>query len=236
MMKKKCSSCLIEKDIIEFHKHNREKDGLFYQCKECRKVISKKNYHNNKQNKKIVITGKTCSVCLIEKDVNEFHRQIGTKDGFRSICKECRSDKFKYDYKINPKFKSTHKVRTEQYRIKNREKINGYFKKRYLEKPHEYAWRGMLKYVIRRFGTKKEKNTHEVLGYSSEEFKKHFEKLFEEGMSWENWGEWHIDHKIPISYFNKSEDPKKVNSLDNLQPLWAIENIKKSNKLNESRD
>jgi hypothetical protein len=49
-------------------------------------------------------------------------------------------------------------------------------------------------------------------------------------MSWENWDEWHIDHIIPISKFEKETDPKIVNSLSNLQPLWASDNIRKSNR------
>ena len=56
-------------------------------------------------------------------------------------------------------------------------------------------------------------------------------------MSWDNYGEWHIDHIIPVSSFSfdnvDSEDFKKCWSLTNLQPLWSYENIKKSNKLEE---
>jgi hypothetical protein len=48
-------------------------------------------------------------------------------------------------------------------------------------------------------------------------------------MSWDNWGEWHIDHIIPVSKFEKETPPSIVNSLSNLQPLWAIDNYKKSN-------
>mgnify|MGYP000981237770 CR=1 FL=1 len=143
-MKKICSKCLIEKDVCEFHKHNREKDGRFHQCKECRKVKSKNDYYKIKHKDKIVITGKTCSSCLIEKDINLFHKQIGTKDGYRSMCKECRSDKFKEDYQNLPEFSKTHKKRTKEYALNNRKKINEYFKTRYNNKPHEYAWRGML--------------------------------------------------------------------------------------------
>lgn len=88
----------------------------------------------------------------------------------------------------------------------------------------------MLNSVIRRFGGKKEGSTFQTLGYSAFEFKEHFEKLFVDGMSWDNWGEWHIDHIIPVSKFEKNTDPKIVNSLDNLQPLWGVDNIKKSNK------
>lgn len=51
-------------------------------------------------------------------------------------------------------------------------------------------------------------------------------------MSWYNYGDWEIDHIIPVSSFNlETTPPSVVNSLDNLQPLWKIENIKKSNNV-----
>jgi hypothetical protein len=50
-------------------------------------------------------------------------------------------------------------------------------------------------------------------------------------MSWDNHGEWHIDHIIPASKFDKTEKLCIINSLLNLQPLWAVDNLKKSNKL-----
>ena len=49
-------------------------------------------------------------------------------------------------------------------------------------------------------------------------------------MSWENYGEWHIDHKKPISKFDKKTNLKIINSLCNLQPLWAKDNLSKGNK------
>jgi hypothetical protein len=233
MVKKICNKCLIEKDVCKFHKHNREKDGRYHQCKECRKIKSKNNYIKNKENYKLIITGKTCSSCSIEKPINFFHKQIGSKDGYRSMCKECRSNKFKDDYLKLPDFSKVHREKTKDYRLNNREKINKYFKDRYKNKPHEYAWRGMLSSVIRRIGNKKEFSTYETLGYSAEQLKRHLENLFTEGMSWDNWGKWHIDHKIPISKFNENDDPKIVNSLNNLQPMWAVDNIRKSGKINE---
>jgi hypothetical protein len=50
-------------------------------------------------------------------------------------------------------------------------------------------------------------------------------------MSWNNYGKWHIDHVMPLSAFNLNniEDVKKACHYTNLQPLWAIDNIKKSN-------
>ena len=50
-------------------------------------------------------------------------------------------------------------------------------------------------------------------------------------MSWENRNKWHIDHIIPVSSFDKSEKISIINSLDNLQPLWAEDNLKKYNKI-----
>ena len=50
-------------------------------------------------------------------------------------------------------------------------------------------------------------------------------------MSWENHGKWHIDHIIPLSTANTEEDILNLCHYTNLQPLWAEDNIKKSNKI-----
>ena len=59
---------------------------------------------------------------------------------------------------------------------------------------------------------------------------KHIEDNFKNGMSWDNYGEWHIDHIRPISSFPVDAKPSEVNALSNLRPLWANENISKGNK------
>ena len=71
-----------------------------------------------------------------------------------------------------------------------------------------------------------------LLGCSIYNLKIHLKKKFKEGMSFENYGKWHIDHIKPITSFNLSKvsEQKKCFSYKNLQPLWAIENIRKSNK------
>lgn len=74
-----------------------------------------------------------------------------------------------------------------------------------------------------------------ILGYTIEDLSNHLEKQFKDGMSWSNYGEWHLDHIIPISSFNfkniEDEEFKKCWSLSNLQPLWGSENLSKSNKI-----
>ena len=116
---------------------------------------------------------------------------------------------------------------TREWRQRNREKFNAW-QKTYLKKnKHRFAWRQMLSDTHRRIGTKKEGRTIEELGYSAESLKLHMEGLFQEGMSWSNHGEWHIDHIEPVSSFSKDTDPSVINSLSNLQPLWAKDNLSK---------
>jgi len=74
-----------------------------------------------------------------------------------------------------------------------------------------------------------------LISYTLEDLKQYLENLFQPGMSWANYGKWHVDHKIPRSSFKfiKYEDKEfqECWALKNLQPLWAEENIRKSNKL-----
>jgi RNase P protein component len=73
-----------------------------------------------------------------------------------------------------------------------------------------------------------------AVGYSIDDLMKDLESKFESGMSWDNIGQWHIDHIIPDSWFNYSstsdEQFKQCWSLNNLQPLWRLENISKNNR------
>ena len=74
----------------------------------------------------------------------------------------------------------------------------------------------------------------DILQYTPEELITHLELQFKDDMSWDNYGVWHVDHKLPITSFDIQEmgDKEFMScwSLDNLQPMWGIENIRKSNK------
>jgi len=73
------------------------------------------------------------------------------------------------------------------------------------------------------------------LGCTIPELKEYLEKLFSNGMTWENWGlkGWHIDHKKPLSSFDLTNRKELIKAVHytNLQPMWGIENLKKSNKI-----
>lgn len=92
--------------------------------------------------------------------------------------------------------------------------------------------RNMLRRVLRATGEIKKGSTRDILGYDGGQLKSHIEGQFKPGMTWENYGEWHIDHKIPISLMTLYgvNDPAIINALSNLQPMWALDNLVKGNR------
>lgn len=82
-------------------------------------------------------------------------------------------------------------------------------------------------------GKMKTQKTKDLLGCTVDEFRKHIESLFQDGMTWENQGKWHIDHIIPCNSFDlsKAEEQAKCFHYTNTQPLWARDNLEKSCKI-----
>ncbi len=70
-----------------------------------------------------------------------------------------------------------------------------------------------------------------LLGCSLPFFIGYMEAQFKDGMTWENYGQWHIDHKIPLASVTNEDDLIKLCNYKNLQPLWAKENISKGDKI-----
>jgi hypothetical protein len=74
--------------------------------------------------------------------------------------------------------------------------------------------------------------TFALLGTDRDGFMRYIEAQFLPGMTWANYGKWHIDHKRPLASFRKGDEEhiKKACHYTNLQPLWAADNIRKSAK------
>lgn len=89
--------------------------------------------------------------------------------------------------------------------------------------------------VLKESNIEKNKHYFDILQYSPEELISHLESQFTDTMNWDNYGEWHVDHKLPITSFNiqemGDEQFMKCWSLDNLQPMWGKENIVKGDKI-----
>ena len=118
---------------------------------------------------------------------------------------------------------------------KNKIKFHtAYTKKRRQEDPFyrlKQNYRSRTSAAFRNNGYTKDSRSYELIGCSFDELKNHIEKQFTRGMSWENYGKWHIDHIYPVSRARDEEHLKELCKYTNLQPLWASDNIKKSNKI-----
>jgi hypothetical protein len=164
---------------------------------------------------------KVCITCNVEKPINQYSK--------RNSCNKCENKK-RYQRKLkqfedDPESKEKHK----QEKIKmTREKevtlpIEGF----------KQAMRSAIRKSFSRMDINKNYTPLEILGVDWVEFFSYFEKLFKEGMSWDNRGKWQIDHIIPISIARNEDDMFKLNHYSNFQPLWRKENMEKSNKILE---
>ena len=105
--------------------------------------------------------------------------------------------------------------------IHNREKVDVEF--RLLQRI-----RGRISAVLK--GRLKNSSTLKYIGCTLPELKAHLEKQFEAGMSWSNYGEWHVDHIRPCASFDFN-DPVSLSQCfhySNLQPMWKLDNAKKN--------
>lgn len=164
---------------------------------------------------------KRCSKCNIEKELTEFYKNKGGKDGLRSNCKSCENERSKKYFKQN-------RGRVNEWRRKRerkRRKTDPLFKMK-------QNLRSRTQAAFRREGYSKDTKTQEMLGVDWQICKAHIEKQFTKGMNWENQGEWHIDHIIPLASANTEEELKKLCHYSNLQPLWGEENLSKKDSIN----
>jgi hypothetical protein len=83
---------------------------------------------------------------------------------------------------------------------------------------------------IKNGGFAKKSRSNEILGTSYNEFKLFIENKFLEGMTWDNHGDWHLDHITPISWAKTEDEIYKLNHYSNFQPLWKEDNLSKGNK------
>jgi len=93
--------------------------------------------------------------------------------------------------------------------------------------------RALISISMKKQGYKKNSRSSQILGCDWDVFKTYIERKFIDGMSWENYGKWHLDHIYPISKATSYEMALELNHYTNFQPLWAFDNISKNNKIVE---
>lgn len=218
METKVCSICKNDKGVCEFGKSKSSKDGLLYCCKKC----------NNERSKKYVK----------ENPIKVSEQQ-----------KKWRDKNPEWVYNRHKKYRENNiekvKERKKKWLDKNPEKIKEYRKNYKVRKQEQRKERRdsdplfnltnrircrLWKYLKILNITKKNK-TFDIVGCAPQFLKEHLENQFIDGMCWDNRSEWHIDHIIPLSSAKTEEELYKLCHYTNLQPLWAEDNLKKSDKI-----
>lgn len=214
-MEKCCSKCKEIKPLEEFSKY---KETTRLWCRVCCSVHNK-NYYNNSDNRE-------------KERLRKRANYLKNKDKLLEISAQ-------YKKTNADKIREYHK----RYYKENKERISSrkdVVNKRVRERYANDASFKITK-VLRSRLTEAIKNNHrsgsaiQDLGCTIEELKLYLESKFQPGMTWDNWGKygWHIDHVVPLSAFDLT-DPvqlKQACHYTNLQPLWAADNLSKSNKL-----
>lgn len=186
-----------------------------------------------------------CSKCLIEKDQSEFKKDKRCPTGYAGVCKACHNE----DNKIHPISPDKREVISKRYYEKNkqvrnakalkykrdnplwiREWRNNYQKKRREEDPLfklSQNLRNRIRLAMKRTSIAERGKLSEIVGCKIIDLKIHLEDQFQDGMNWNNYGEWHIDHIIPLIKAKNTEELNSLCHFTNLQPLWAFQNISK---------
>ena len=182
------------------------------QCTKCKHFLLFECFKNKKTSR----LTKCCIKCL-EKSKQQAKCKHGRK---RSYCKDCGGSQICEHNKIKSSCKDC-----GGGQICEHSKIKSQYKEC---DPLGYLAGVARGRVYTALKNDKEMSSTEFLRCNIETFKKHIEQQFTEGMSWENYSEWHIDQKIPLKYNNPSlEEVARWLHYTNTQPMWASENMSK---------
>lgn len=217
---KTCSKCKIEKSFEDFSKDRHRIDGYKIYCKSCVKTHNRKKELTLEQKQSAKISNKNWRLN------NKEYLKVKKKEYYENNKEHCIF-KSKINY-LNNKDKYND---TKRRYINNKLKSNPSFKFK-----SNVSNLVRLSFIRSCNGTYiKSNRTEEILGCSINEFSLYLQSLFEKDMSFENYGKWHLDHIIPISSANTKAEIIALNHYTNFQPLWAADNIRKSNKTIEKQ-
>jgi len=133
--------------------------------------------------------------------------------------------------KYQAKSRKKRKPLLKKWKEENREKINSYKRNRYADDSLFRLSENIRSRVSKAFKVKsytKNSQTHNYLGKSYSEVKSYIENLFDGKMTWENYGDWHVDHIIPLASAENEDELIALAHYKNLQPLWGNENASKN--------
>lgn len=202
--------------MVFFGINKQAKDGYRNICKKCTKEALKVPSPNS-----VAI----CNVCGVEKRRIEFAKGINR-------CKICRNDIEKTKRDTN---REEYNSKSREWRLTNKNYINAQKREREQKRRDtdpSYRIRHNLSTRLYLTVSKKTGKTMELVGCSRADLETHLASKFTEGMTWQNYGDWHIDHIKPCASFDLAspEKQKECFHWSNLQPLWAVDNLKKGSR------
>lgn len=241
-MKKICVRCKLEKPINNFGNNKNKKDGKSTYCKKCELIRSKEYRENNRD--KVNLSSKKYR----ENNQKKYKESI---DKYLKKNPNMTSKERMKKYRQSDEWKIKNKEKRKKYYQENKEKLREKRKKYYQENKEKNrklnnTWKNKkrkedgffrmkinLRNRIREYlvGDSKGKKTQEIVGLDKENFKLYIQNQFTNGMSWENYGKWHLDHIIPLCSAKNDNEALLLNHYSNLQPLWAEDNIRKNRKI-----
>jgi len=173
---------------------------------------------------------KTCSQCQQLKSLDLFSKRASRKSGYRSECKSCQSENAREYFLSNRK-----RVLEHNRQYKKETNYNSFYTRRRYSNDLQFRLSHILRARLRGAMRTNQKAGSAIqdLGCSIKQLISHLEQQFQPGMAWENYGEWEIDHIKPLSSFDltKRRDVKKACHFENLQPMWKVDNIRKSDRI-----
>jgi len=176
----------------------------------------------------------------------EYYRKYSTENReklskkrveYDSKNREHRNKVYRKFYSIKENIESR-KKRTNQYRLKHRERLNKNTRLKRINDPN-FRMRGCLYGRVRDALKHNYKSAHtmELIGCTVDELWIHLESKFEPWMTRENHGLWHVDHIKPCFKFDLTDPAQQRECFNytNLQPLWAVDNLSKGYKYEENK-
>ena len=241
----KCSRCKCWREPKVFLNTKGRKLKTCIKCRDYVKILRDKNRCEHKREKrKCKDCGGGC-ICEHKRERTTCKKcgggSICEHNRIRSQCKDCGGGSICEHNKIRSKCKDCgggsiceHNRRKSKCKDCGGSSICEHNKIR--SRCKDCDFQGYLGSIVRNrarsaLKQKKNKPTLEYLGCSTIKLKEHIEKQFKPGMTWDNYGKWHIDHIIPLKYDKPTleETCKRLHYL-NTQPLWAKDNIAKGNR------
>ena len=225
---KECKTCSTVKAISEFNKRSLNNDGYNDNCRKCYSNLRKavKDGKDEHIIEKIVET-KKCDTCLVDKDISDFKETSRSIDGHYNKCKSC--------WKPTEWNKEKQKASEKKYVENNPDKMKLKWQKAgfKINRRIRDSLNHRIKDALSSVSSQKLHKTMEYVGCDKSLLKKWFHYQFEEGMTFDNYGEWHIDHVKPCASFNleREDEIKECFNWKNLRPCWKTENLEKSSQI-----